>query len=109
MAKKKTTKKRPNKPKHQKTKLNLSSARIHGNKEKHKIAVDMLERYTGHDFKDFQKQIILTNFQYYIERFNILLDDAKMTKGSAFRASSSKKSKIILVRLNFIYKHLFNR
>lgn len=94
---KKSTKKRPNKPKHQEAKNRLRSTRIHGNKEKHKIAVDMLERYTGHDFKDFQKQIILTNFQYYIERFNILLDDAKMTKGSAFRASTSKKSKITII------------
>ena len=35
------------------------SRRIHGNEAKHKIAIDMLERYTGHDIKDFQKQIIL--------------------------------------------------
>src|SRR5690606_20966709 len=67
-------------------KLKLRSGRIHGNEEKRKIAVDMLERYTGHDLKDFQKQIILTNFQYYTERFNALLDDAHFTKGSAFKA-----------------------
>ena len=42
----------------------LKAKRIHGNKEKKKIAEDILERYTGHSLKDFQKQIILTNFHY---------------------------------------------
>ena len=67
----------------------LRLRRIHGNEEKKKIARDMLERYTGHDLKDFQKQIILTNFHYYVERFNALLPDAHYTQGSAFKASSS--------------------
>lgn len=78
-------------------KLKLSSGRIHGNEEKRRIAVDMLERYTGHDLKDFQKQIILTNFGYYTERFNALLDDAHFTKGSAFKASSSKKAQVTII------------
>ncbi len=78
-------------------KLKLSSGRIHGNEEKRRIAVDMLERYTGHDLKDFQKQIILTNFHYYTERFNALLDDAHYTEGSAFKASSSKKAKVTII------------
>lgn len=75
----------------------LRSRRIHGNEEKRKIAVDMLERYTGHDIGDFQQQIILTNFHYYIERFNSILDDAEYTIGSAFKASSSKKSKVTII------------
>lgn len=75
----------------------LRSRRIHGNEEKKRIAQDMLERYTGHEIKDFQKQIILTNFHYYIERFNSILPDAHYTRGSAFQASSSKKAKVTII------------
>ena len=73
------------------------SRRIHGNRAKQKIAIDMLERYTGHDIKDFQKQIILTNFHKYIETFNSTFDDAFHTKGSAFQASSSKKAHVTII------------
>jgi AMP nucleosidase len=75
----------------------LRHRRIHGNEDKKKIARDMLERYTGHDIKDFQKQIILTNFHYYMERFNVLLPDSHYTQGSAFKASSSKKAKVTII------------
>jgi AMP nucleosidase len=75
----------------------LRSRRIHWNKDKKKIAIDMLERYTGHDFEDFQQQVILTNFHYYTQRFNALLDDHYYTHGSAFKASSSKKAKVTIV------------
>jgi AMP nucleosidase len=75
----------------------LRHRRIHGNEDKKKIARDMLERYTGHDIKDFQKQIILTNFHYYMERFNVLLPDAHYTQGSAFKASSSKKAAVTII------------
>ncbi len=75
----------------------LRARRIHWNEDKRKIAVDMLERYTGHNFDDFQGQIILTNFHYYIERFNALLADHKYTQGSAFKASSSKKAKVTII------------
>jgi len=75
----------------------LSKNRIHTNVEKEKIARDMLERYTGHKIKDFQKQIILTNFHYYLERFNAITGDAKATKGASFQASSSKKSKVSII------------
>jgi AMP nucleosidase len=75
----------------------LRARRIHWNAEKRKIAVDMLERYTGHRVEDFQKQIILTNFAYYTQRFNALLDDANYTVGSAFKASSSKKAQVTIV------------
>lgn len=78
-------------------KARLRSRRIHGNEEKRKIARDMLERYTGHDLKDFQKQIILTNFHYYVERFNALLPDAHYTQGSAFKASSSAKAQVTII------------
>ncbi len=75
----------------------LRLRRIHGNEEKKKIARDMLERYTGHELGDFQKQIILTNFHYYVERFNALLPDANYTQGSAFKASSSKEAKVTII------------
>lgn len=78
-------------------KLLMISRRIHGNEEKRKIAVDMLERYTGHRIEDFNPQIILTNFHYYIERFNTLLDDTVYTTGSAFKASSSKKAQVTII------------
>ncbi len=75
----------------------LKAMRIHGNDEKKRIAIDMLERYTGHNFEDFQKQVILTNFHYYVERFNSILDDAHYTQGSAFKASSSKKAAVTII------------
>lgn len=75
----------------------LRSRRIHGNVDKKKIAKDMLERYTGHDIKDFQKQIILTNFHYYVERFNALLPDSHYTQGSAFKASSSASAQVTII------------
>lgn len=78
-------------------KKRLRQRRIHGNEDKKKIAIDMLERYTGHTIDQFQKQIILTNFHYYMGRFNALLPDAEYTQGSAFKASSSKKAKVTII------------
>lgn len=77
--------------------LKLSSRRIHGNAGKKKIALDMLERYTGHTVDMFQDQIIITNFHYYIERFRSLNKDAEYTQGSAFKAASSEKSRVTIV------------
>jgi AMP nucleosidase len=77
--------------------IELSMNRVYANQAKRKIAVDMLERYTGHDLGDFQPQIILTNFHYYTERFNGLMKDHHYTHGSAFKASSSKSSKVTIV------------
>ena len=48
-------------------KASLMKKTIHGNEEKKAIAIDMLERYTGHDLKFFQKQIIITN--YYQQQY----------------------------------------
>ncbi len=75
----------------------MKAMRIHGNDEKRRIAIDMLERYTGHNFEDFQKQVILTNFHYYVERFNVLLEDSNYTQGSAFKAASSKKAEVTII------------
>lgn len=78
-------------------KMLLRSKRIHGNEVKKSIAKDMLERYTGHKMADFQEQIILTNFHYYIERFNVLLEDTVYTTGSVFQASSSRKARVTII------------
>ncbi len=75
----------------------VRSKRIYNNEAKRKIAKDMLERYTGHELGDFQPQIILTNFHYYLERFNALLSDHHFTEGSAFKASSSKKAQVTII------------
>ena len=71
--------------------------RVYSNEEKKKIAIDMLERYTGHQIDQFQEQIILTNFHYYVERFQTLLSDCEYTEGSAFKACSSKKARVTII------------
>lgn len=75
----------------------IRSKRVYANVAKRKIALDMLERYTGHDIQDFQPQIILTNFHYYYERFQKLLPGCKATKGSAFAAASSTSAKVTII------------
>jgi len=61
-----------------------------------KIARDMLERYTGSDAGKFRKQIILTNFDYYLERFHTLCGDER-TQGSACAVVHSKKADVTIV------------
>lgn len=70
--------------------------RIYTNKKKQKIAADMLERYTGSPLELFQKQIILTNFDYYLERFHTLAGDER-TQGSAMGAVHSKKAGVSII------------
>jgi AMP nucleosidase len=75
----------------------IESKRVYGNENKRKIALDMLERYTGHLLGEFQDQIILTNFHYYTLRFNEKHSDHHYTQGSAFKASSSKAAGVTIV------------
>lgn len=70
--------------------------RIYTNKDKHRIAVDMLERYTGSPPENFEKQIILTNFDYYLERFHSQCGDVR-TMGSAMGVVHSKKMGVSIV------------
>lgn len=70
--------------------------RIFNNARKKKIAIDMLERYTGSSLKQFRKQIILTNFDYYIERFKTI-GDAEWTKGSAMNAAHSAEKDVSII------------
>ncbi len=70
--------------------------RTYSNQQKFKIARDMLERYTGTPPDKFRKQIILTNFDYYIERFYTLCGDTR-TKGSVMAAVHSKKADVSII------------
>jgi AMP nucleosidase len=73
---------------------------IYGNPAKWRIASEMLERYTGTAPDTFQKQIILTNFDYYLQRFSVLCDDAQMTKGSAMTAVHSEKMGVSIINFS---------
>jgi len=70
---------------------------IYANPAKWKIAADMLERYTGTAPEDFKKQIILTNFQHYLDRFATLCDDAYTTEGSAMNATHSESMGVSII------------
>ncbi len=56
----------------------------------------MLERYTGSPVESFRKQIILTNFDYYLERFHNLRGDER-TQGSAMGVVHSSKADVSIV------------
>jgi len=70
--------------------------RIYSNAAKQKIARDMLERYTGSAPEKFRKHIILTNFDYYMERFQNICGDER-TMGSMMSAIHSKKADVSIV------------
>lgn len=70
--------------------------RTFSNERKHKIAVDMLERYTGSDLKDFRKQVILTNFDYYLERFKDM-PGVIASKGSVMRVAHCSQRDVSIV------------
>ncbi|MBI2982194.1 MAG: AMP nucleosidase [Deltaproteobacteria bacterium] len=63
---------------------------------KKRIARDMLERYTGSPLSSFRKRIILTNFDYYLKRFNEI-GEGKKSYGSAMRVSHSKKLDVTII------------
>ena len=73
--------------------------RIFSNAEKQAIARGILERYTGSKAKDFQKNILLTNFDYYLKQF-IKRGNATMTKGTAMKAAHSKEFGVSLINFN---------
>lgn len=73
--------------------------RIYTNSAKQKIARDILERYTGSSLKQFQKQIILTNFEYYLERFETMTNGVR-TRGSAMSAVHSKEEGVSIINFS---------
>jgi AMP nucleosidase len=70
--------------------------RTWNNPKKLAIARNMLERYTGTSAKDFNKHIILTNFEYYMERFSKKYN-APLVSGSVMRAAHSKSLGVSIV------------
>lgn len=79
--------------------LSKDPARTWNNPRKKAIAKDMLERYTGVKANEICSHIILTNFQYYIERFSIMYD-APIKRGSALRIANSKKLDVSIIEFN---------
>jgi len=70
--------------------------RVYANDQKAKIARDMLERYTGSAPDKFCKQIILTNFDYYMNCFAAKWGDER-TQGSAMSVVHSRKQGVSIV------------
>lgn len=77
----------------------LATNRIYSNRDKRQIATDMLERYTGSPPEKFRKQILLTNFDYYIERFRNLCGDDR-TQGSAMTVVHSQSADVSIVNFS---------
>lgn len=73
---------------------------IYNNPDKWKIGREFLERYTGTPPEQFQKQIILTNFTYYMERFAALCDDEVTTRGSAMTCAHSEKMGVSIINFS---------
>lgn len=73
---------------------------IYNNPEKWRIAREVLERYTGTPPEHFQKQILLTNFEYYMDRFAVLCPDAETTRGSAMTVKHSAAMGVSLVNFS---------
>ena len=73
--------------------------RIYSNQLKHAIARDMLERYTGSPPEAFGKQIILTNFDYYLERFHSISGNIR-TQGSAMAVVHSENTGVSIVNFS---------
>jgi len=73
---------------------------IYNNPDKWRIGREVLERYTGTLPERFQKQILLTNFEYYMERFSVLCDDAETTRGSAMTVKHSARMGVSLVNFS---------
>lgn len=70
--------------------------RTWNNPKKLAIARNMLERYTGTRAKDFNKHIILTNFEYYMDRFSKRYN-APLVSGSVMRVAHSKSLGVSIV------------
>lgn len=74
--------------------------RIFSNEKKRSIAINMLERYTGSAQEQFQKQILLTNFEHYMKQFKKITNCPKPTRGSAMSAIHSPEHGVSLVNFN---------
>ena len=73
---------------------------IYNNADKWAIGREILERYTGAAPEAIQKQVLLTNFQYYLERFEGMSDDVVTTRGSAMMARHSEKLGVSIINFS---------
>lgn len=73
---------------------------IYNNPEKWAIGREILERYTGAAPEAIQKQVLLTNFQYYLDRFEGMSDDVVTTRGSAMMARHSEKLGVSIINFS---------
>ncbi|HZJ08742.1 MAG TPA: AMP nucleosidase, partial [Trueperaceae bacterium] len=73
---------------------------IYNNPEKWEIGRQILERYTGTPPEGMRKQILLTNFEYYSERFTTMADDVVTTKGSAMTARHSESLDVSIINFS---------
>jgi len=73
------------------------SDHIYANPEKWRIGREFLTRYTGTEPESFHKQVILTNFGYYLERFEAIAGDARRTQGSAMTAAHSDRLGVSII------------
>lgn len=73
---------------------------IYNNPEKWEIGRQILERYTGTPPEGMQKQILLTNFEHYSERFTSMADDVVTTRGSAMTARHSDTLAVSLINFS---------
>lgn len=73
--------------------------RIYANEAKWALAQDMLERYTGTAPGGFEKQIILTNFAHYLERFKKLYGERE-SRGSAMSAVHSPAKGVSIINFS---------
>lgn len=73
---------------------------IYNNPEKWQIAREILERYTGSAPESLRKQVLLTNFEHYSERFASMADDVVTTRGSAMTVRHSEKLDVSLINFS---------
>lgn len=73
---------------------------IYNNPEKWEIGRQILERYTGTPPEGMQKQILLTNFEHYSERFTAMAEDVVTTRGSAMTARHSESLGVSLINFS---------
>ena len=68
----------------------------YNNPSKRKIAIDMLERYTGGTLKEFNKYIVLTNFKKYMDVFATRCD-SEIHTGSVMSVVHDCKNNVSMV------------
>lgn len=73
---------------------------IYNDPEKWRIGAQIVERYTGTPPEKMQKQILLTNFEYYGERFETMADDVVTTRGSAMTSRHSEKLGVSIINFS---------